>query len=419
MMLDEQQKAVIYSNEKNILVVAGAGSGKTRVLTERVRRLLEEGVPPYNIVVITFTNLAAEELKERLSDIDNIGDAFIGTIHSFANRIYRTSGVQYKIADEETEQRVYYEVLHMPKYKDLSFRKWLKYRDLRRRVEQFKEDESVLNDFLLPSELNVLSRCREDVKRIYKRDGIITFRELLKHATEYFKSIGAHLEHLFVDELQDIDGLEYDFIRALNAENYFFVGDDWQAIYGFKGGNVKIFKSLIEDDTFKKYYLVNNYRNPSTITKLGLQIINQAEGIIPKNIITMSKIDGIVTIHTKNMKNQMVDLLKKDLTNLRDWFVLTRTNKEAYELNEYLTSQGIDCEFIRKSDYSLAELRETMKQNKAKILTVHSSKGLESKKVILYGNFPIVQPRYLLDSEERKVMYVGVTRASEELHIFN
>lgn len=419
MMLDEQQKAVIYSNEKNILVVAGAGSGKTRVLTERVRRLLEEGVPPYNIVVITFTNLAAEELKERLSDIDNIGDAFIGTIHSFANRIYRTSGVQYKIADEETEQRVYYEVLHMPKYKDLSFRKWLKYRDLKRRVEQFKEDESVLNDFLLPSELNVLSRCREDVKRIYKRDGIITFRELLKHATEYFKSIGAHLEHLFVDELQDINGLEYDFIRALNAENYFFVGDDWQAIYGFKGGNVKIFKSLIEDDTFKKYYLVNNYRNPSIITKLGLQIINQAKGIIPKNIITMSKIDGIVTIHTKNMKNQMVDLLKKDLTNLRDWFVLTRTNKEAYELNEYLTSQGIDCEFIRKSDYSLAELRETMKQNKVKILTVHSSKGLESKKVILYGNFPIVQPRYLLDSEERKVMYVGVTRASEELHIFN
>lgn len=88
-VLDEQQQAIVNSEAKNIVVVAGAGSGKTRVLTERVKHLLETGVMPHNIVAITFTNLAAEEMRTRLKDLDGIGDAFIGTIHSFANRLMK------------------------------------------------------------------------------------------------------------------------------------------------------------------------------------------------------------------------------------------------------------------------------------------------------------------------------------------
>ena len=79
--LDAQQDSAVHSRDNNILVVAGAGSGKTRVLTERIKFLLEEGVPPCNIVAITFTNMAAEEMKERLYDVEGIGDAFIGSIH--------------------------------------------------------------------------------------------------------------------------------------------------------------------------------------------------------------------------------------------------------------------------------------------------------------------------------------------------
>ena len=121
MKLDNQQQQVVESEDKNILVVAGAGSGKTRVLTERVRHLMREGVDPCNIVCITFTNMASQEMKQRLSDIPTIGDAFIGTIHSFANTIYRTSGLTYRIFSTEVQLEIFKELLsrgigRKPKY---------------------------------------------------------------------------------------------------------------------------------------------------------------------------------------------------------------------------------------------------------------------------------------------------------------
>ena len=87
MKLDTNQEQIVNSTAKNIIVSAGAGSGKTRVLTERVKHLIDIGVSPENIVCITFTNKAADEMRSRLEDVPCIGDAFIGTIHAFANRI--------------------------------------------------------------------------------------------------------------------------------------------------------------------------------------------------------------------------------------------------------------------------------------------------------------------------------------------
>ena len=104
-VLDSQQEEAVRTRSEMALVVAGAGSGKTRVLTERVKFLLNEaGVPASNIIAITFTNMAAEEMKERLSNVDNIGDVFIGTIHSFANKVMRLqSDKNYKIYCDEID----------------------------------------------------------------------------------------------------------------------------------------------------------------------------------------------------------------------------------------------------------------------------------------------------------------------------
>lgn len=103
MKLDPTQQEIVTSSAKNIIVSAGAGSGKTRVLTERVKYLLEEGVTPDSIVCITFTNKAADEMKQRLSNVQGIGDAFIGTIHSFANRIFKNSGTNYELLTKDKE----------------------------------------------------------------------------------------------------------------------------------------------------------------------------------------------------------------------------------------------------------------------------------------------------------------------------
>jgi hypothetical protein len=392
----------------------------TRVLTERVRKLLEDGVPPSNMVVITFTNMASDELKERLADVKGIGDVFIGTLHSFANKIYKTSGYYYKILNDEIEQQAYKLVLANPSHRKLSFAKWLAFKELREKERRGKASQRDLEEFLTPAERNVLYTCKKDVYDYYNANKIINFEQLLKYATSYFEKIGGKLDYLFVDELQDIGNKEYEFIRALNAEHYFFVGDDWQNIYGWKGADVEIFKSLVNDSDFSTYYLENNYRSAKAIIKMGTQVIQQASSeIIPKVVKCKVKEEGLVTIQAKSQRAKILELLVKDKKNLKDWFLLTRTNKEAYELSEWLDGKKIDNVFIKRSDYSLAELQEAMAGNKIKILTVHSSKGLESPKVILYGNFPIVQPYYMRNYDERKVMYVGVTRAERELHIFN
>lgn len=246
---DEFQEAIINSNEPRIIVEAGAGSGKTYTLIERVRKLLEDGVRPENMVIITFTNMAAEELKERLVDIPGIGDCFVGTIHSFANKIFGNSNIEYKLYTEEIQDQ-FMSVLISLYAKNLTLEEYFKYKDLKKQV-----DNGIIDDFELRSqftsgelfEINILLDCHpcaeypENINDLCKKHNIITFDELLKRTTVYFKELGGKIEYLFVDEYQDIGPLEKDFFEALNADNYFFVGDEKQALYSFKRRGCKLF----------------------------------------------------------------------------------------------------------------------------------------------------------------------------------
>lgn len=436
-VLDPQQRECVYSTEKNIVVVAGAGSGKTRVLTERIRHLVKDlNVPTSNIVSITFTNMAAEEMRARLSDIDTIGDAFIGTIHSFANRIMKESGERYIILSDELNISLHRELIG--KYcKFLTEDRYLDYVDLLNQVAQGKIDERSATGFLTPSEFQELDKLeygaefvKQDVEKgtnitfgesIYtlcQQRHIITFNELLRKAKAYFERIKATIEYVFVDELQDVGSLEYNFIRSLNAKNYFFVGDDYQAIYGFKGGNVHIFKNLVADETFKTYMLTNNYRNGTDILDLADIVISQVDDRIRKEITPTKTDKGSVKILSKaQIVSVLQDLsFREDFSN---YFLLVRTNKELYEMTEKCASLGIPYITFKREGMSLLELKKKMKKNAVKILTVHTSKGLEADNVILYGNFPVSVPFYRVNKEERRVMYVGITRARNNLIILN
>lgn len=437
-VLDPQQRECVYSNEKNIIVVAGAGSGKTRVLTERIRHLIKDlKVPPSNIVSITFTNMAAEEMRMRLSDLDEIGDAFIGTIHSFANRIMKESGEKYTLLSDELNISLHVELIN--KYcSHLTEERYMDYLDLLNLINQGKSPESSAQGFFTPSEQNELDKLEmsfdfveDDVKKgtgisfgesihtLCKQRHIITFDELLRKAKAYFEKIKATIEYVFVDELQDVGNLEYNFIRALNAENYFFVGDDYQAIYGFKGGNVHIFKSLVNDSTFKTYMLTNNYRNGTDILELANIVISQVDDRIKKDITPIQKEKGKVTIKPRAAIDSVLWDLTFDTEDFREYFLLVRTNKELFEMTEKCASLGLPYITFKREGISLAELKRKMKKNAIKILTVHTSKGLEVDNVILYGTFPITVPFYRINKEERRVMYVGITRARKSITVLN
>lgn len=436
--LDEQQMEAVYSRNSLSLVVAGAGSGKTRVITERVKFLLDEGVPPSNIIAITFTNMAAEEMKERLSDVDGIGDVFIGTIHSFANKVMKLSGDRYFLYNDQIDNEYHRELI--TRYcKFLTYEKYLAYKDALMLVDMGKEKQSSLEGFLSPSEqseLDILNRSVESVEiekknagdkeieypdsihTLCRKRGVITFDELLGKATKYFKSINADIEHVLVDELQDVGMLEFNFIESLQADNYFLVGDDWQSIYSFKGGNVNIFLKLIEDRIFKVFYLTNNYRNSTQVIEMSHKVISQVSRRIDKVVVQMYNNDGCVQIMSRSKLNDIFGIICRS-SNYCDWFILVRTNKELHNVAEKCSEYGIPFTTFKREGMSLNELRRRMDSNKVKILTVHVSKGLEVKNVVLYGNFPIMCPSYRRDDEERKVMYVGVTRAIDNLYILN
>lgn len=437
--LDSQQFDAVYTRSSLALVVAGAGSGKTRVLTERVKFLLSEGVSPSNIVAITFTNMAADEMKERLANVYGIGDVFIGTIHSFANKVMKLKGdSNYKIYNSEIENN--FHMILIARYcKFLTFDKYLEYKDTKNAVEIGKLPENVLSGILSPSEeaeLRLIERSEkevecekelcgagmiqfpESIETLCKKENVITFDELLKMATEYFTSINANIEHVLVDELQDVGTLEFKFIESLGAENYFLCGDDWQSIYGFKGGNVNIFLKLIEDGLFTVYYITNNYRNSTAVLEISQKIISQVFNKVDKEIIQVSDSVGSVKVLSKGQISEVFRLIKSS-EDFKDWFILTRTNKDLYYLAEELARYEVPYTTFKREGLTLKEVQKRMSSNKVKLLTVHVSKGLESKNVVLYGNFPIQCPSYRTKEEERKVMYVGVTRAKENLYILN
>lgn len=441
-VMDEQQLSIVCSVKKNILVVAGAGSGKTRVLTERVKYLISQGVPSHNIVAITFTNMAAEEMRERLADVPSIGDAFIGTIHSFANRVMSLSGQEYSLYTSEIDLKYHRELIQ--KYgRHISFDKYLKYCELRNDVEIGRIPEEEFDKFLSLSEkleLKMFRRSKEEIENekealkeagareceypesIYtlcEENGVISFDELLKRANEYFRSIGARVDHLLVDEFQDVGNLEFGFIESLNAENNFFVGDDYQSLYAFKGGNVKLFMHLVEDSNFEVYYLTKNYRNCKAVLDTAETVINQVMDKIPKEVDPVRDVEGKVEVMSKML---LPDVLRQEFYNsddYKDWFILTRTNRDLFKVANLCSSFGIPTITFKREGLTLSELRNKINKNAIKVLTVHTSKGLESKNVILYGDFPLHTRSWVRNEDERKVMYVGVTRAEDKLIILN
>jgi superfamily I DNA/RNA helicase len=259
----------------------------------------------------------------------------------------------------------------------------------------------------------------ENMLDVCAKNNIITFDELIIECTDYFKKTGGSIEYLLVDEFQDIGMNEYEFIMALNAEHNFFVGDDWQSLYAFKGGDVQIFLSLMNDKNWKSYHMSTNYRNATQIVDLGKKVIRQADDIIDKEVSAARDETGYVRLDSRNNLYYYLNNMK-NFQDYKDWFILARTNKEVYELSQILTKAKVPFHTFKQGAVSTEELNKIMNSNTVKLLTVHASKGLESKKVIVYGNFQVQVPRYKnINSDERKVFYVAITRAMDQLIILN
>lgn len=335
--LTEQQKAIVEANEPKIVVVATAAAGKTRCITERVRWLLKQGVPGDEIVTITFTNAAAEEISERLGNPTGV---FIGTIHSLANYYLRTGGV---------------------------------------------DTSKILNE--------------EKFDELFK---------LIKRNPECVR----HVTHLIVDEAQDSNPMQFEFLLdMINPDNYMLMGDHRQSIYRFNGATPDYILDLMEDDTVTVYDLDRNYRNAPEILEFAKGIIKSCGIEYKDSSKPMRATEGrVLNVEysplgiTKTVK-RYVD---EGRCNYGDWFILTRTNAQSEDMIRMFNRVGIPCDSFKKSNLDNKGLKEKMKEDTVKVLTIHTAKGLEAKNVIVIG-------AHYKDLEEKCLCYVAATRAKDLL----
>lgn len=333
MELNIEQKLAVQTDASKVLVASGAGSGKTRVIMERIKFLLEQGAEARKIYAITFTNAAAAEMRERLDE--SAQEVFIGTIHSLANRILIMNGI-------DTSSQI--------------------------------ENENF--DWLL--------------EQIYKKQVEVPI-----------------IDHLLVDEFQDICKNEYMFItKDLKAKNWFFCGDSQQAIYSFKGANHEFFMNLILDPRITVFKLNSNYRCGEDIIDFGESFLSSICNIYRVKNKCMTGRRGYVESCTFS-----VDRILEELENdprYGDWFILCRTNAEVDNIMTVLKRNRIPCDSFKKSELELSELNSKMKEDTVKVLTIHSSKGLENRNVIVVG-------ASTYNDEEKRIAYVAATRAKETL----
>ena len=337
--LTEQQRAIVEATESQIVVVATAAAGKTRCITERVRWLLNQGVPGDEIVTITFTNAAAEEISERLGNPKGV---FIGTIHSLANYYLRMGGVDTsKILDEEK------------------------------------------------------------------------FDELFKLIKQNLHCIRP-ITHLIVDEAQDSNPMQFEFLLdVLNPMNYMLVGDHRQSIYRWNGANPDFILDLMQDEEVTVYDLDENYRNAPAILDYAQQMLKPlGYPYFDNSKAKYDKVKGKVITAPEYVPHEIcrtiIRYVERGTDTYGDWFILTRTNAQSDEIMTFLKKFNIPCDSFKKSALDNKGLKEKMKENTVKVLTIHTAKGLEAKNVIVIG-------AHFKNIEERCLGYVAATRAKELL----
>ena len=285
---NEQKKAATFKDGP-CLVIAGAGSGKTKVLTTRIANLIENGVKPYNILAITFTNKAAGEMRERVNNIINAHDAFIGTFHSFGLKIIRENSALFNLTsaftliDTEDQTSIIKKIM-----KDINITdKMISPAFIKSKISFIKNNmlsDSEIANFLISENEKIAVKIYYEYEKILKRNNTLDFDDLLKKPVELFNSNKEVLEkyqdkfkYILIDEYQDTNEVQYKLVKLLSKKylNLFVVGDPSQSIYAFRGANYQNILNFEKD--FKGCTVIKlpqNYRSTQTILDAANEVIS-------------------------------------------------------------------------------------------------------------------------------------------------
>lgn len=320
--LNAPQRAAVLQKEGPIIVIAGAGSGKTRVLTYRIANLMRQGVDAFHILALTFTNKAANEMKKRIADIVGNSEAknlWMGTFHSVFAKILRFEADKlgypqnFTIYDTQDSQRLINGII---KEKELD-KDVYKYKQIQQRISSLKNNLITVRAYFNNPELVENDAIRkqprfgeiyqEYVERCFKAgamdfdDLLLKTNELLNVYPEVLAKYQNRFQYILVDEYQDTNHSQYLIVKALadRFHNICVVGDDAQSIYAFRGANINNILNFKSDyPEAKEYKLEQNYRSTKNI-------VEAANSVIEHNKVRLDKV-----VFTENEMGELIKVLR-------------------------------------------------------------------------------------------------------------
>jgi len=371
--LNDRQKEAVLHIDGPIMIVAGAGSGKTKVLTTRIAHLLANGVDAFNILALTFTNKAAKEMKERVEKIlgdNNARNLYIGTFHSVFARILRGEAQRlgyprdFTIYDTDDAKSVVKTVINELNLDDKHYKPNVVYNRISSAKNalvgpaEYATDYSIQQEDMRSNRPAIAQIFDAYAKRCFKNgamdfdDLLIKMYELLKNFPESLHKFQHKFKYILIDEYQDTNPAQYEIIKLLGAahENVCVVGDDAQSIYSFRGATIENILQFQKDyDDVKVVKLEQNYRSTQSILNAANEIIKNNKGQIPKNLWTDNapgeKI-RLVRLMTDNDEGKFVaDTIQEQRLrnhyNNRDFAILYRTNAQSRAFEESLRRMAI------------------------------------------------------------------------------
>jgi DNA helicase-2/ATP-dependent DNA helicase PcrA len=371
--LNERQREAVLHVNGPLMIVAGAGSGKTKVLTTRIAHLMANGVDAFNILALTFTNKAAKEMKERVEHILGNHEArnlYIGTFHSVFARILRSEANKlgypnnFTIYDTDDAKSVVKTVINEMNLDDKHYKPSTVYNRISSAKNALVSAEEYKNDWHLQQEDMRANRPAiaqifdAYVKRCFKNgamdfdDLLLKFYELLKLFPESLSKYQRKFKYIMIDEYQDTNPAQYEIIKLLGAmhENVCVVGDDAQSIYSFRGATIENILQFQKDyDNVQVVKLEQNYRSTKNILHVANEVIANNKNQIEKILFTENT-DGekirLVRTMTDNDEGKFVadTIQEQKLRNHyrnKDFAILYRTNAQSRAFEESLRRMAI------------------------------------------------------------------------------
>ena len=391
--LNEEQRKAVQCLEGPVLIVAGAGSGKTRVLTSRVANLLAHGCDPSRVLALTFTKKAAGEMKERIAlmvGYQRARKVVMGTFHSIFVRFLREYASvlgypeQFTIYDQSDSTSAVKTVIKELGLDDAVY----KPRDVLSRISSAKNNLVTVSayradaDALKADSYSKRPRLVEVYERYQQRlkqSGVMDFDDilvnmniLLRDSREALEDISSRFSHIMVDEYQDTNMAQYIIVRKLaeGHHNVCVVGDDSQSIYAFRGARIQNILNFRKDYPESKVFrLERNYRSTCNIVEAANSVIEHNAGRIPKKCYSEGdsgeKIHIIKAYTEQDEAAEIVysiqDRIRSDGAKYDDFAILYRTNAQSRALEEQLRRRNIPYMiYSGNSFFDRAEVKDMM-----------------------------------------------------------